>query len=876
MTSSTKLRVQAAVRVAFAVLLGVSIATCGGEPTAPPGPPSPPPNRAPLAVGTVPALELAVGDSATFNLDDYFRDPDGDALTYAPATSAASVVAVSVSGSTLTVRTVAKGQATISVTATDPGGLTADQGFAVVVPNRAPIVTDTIPPQRLTVGEEPAWTGTDYFTDPDGDVLTYTIGTTDSSVVLTAVSGDDFAILAVTPGTATVTVTATDGDGLSASQSVAVTSEAQLPVVISVVEPSVLLEGADATIRGSGFSRFPEYNSVLIDGRPATVIAASRTALSVVVPHSDCLPARRAPLSVTVLGLSKTRSVGVTPRTPEDLALPLGSYRYTHGGNGCVHLPGDASGGEYIIGVVSTSETPSSLTPVHMTSVPGDAAVLDAARAVVAFQQLPQAEGMAEASAARAPPPPPASAGTSVALGRDDAGPRLDRVRHNEIMAANAALIRRLGPPSSPMAGARQSRTLLANDTLTLFGDAEFVGGCSSRGQVRAVVRFSGDNALWLEDIDNPADGFTESELAELDALYATHIRPVHDDYYGGLSDVDGNRRVLVLMTKEVNLSDDADTFFGGWTWFGDLYPVDQCGTSNHAEILFGRVPDPEGVFGHPWTREEALDFYPPLLTHEMTHLVQARAEVFDGAGYSYWEVEGGAVLSEHLVADRVFGHGIGQNLGSAAFQRGLDWYLDWARGMAHFFGLDSDDPDGLRRVPDAPEQCSWMGFAYEGNDGPCKGSARAVYDVPSMVLRYAMDRWGGEYPGGEEALLRRLNESPDLGLAALEEVSAWRSERILADFYVTLWLDLNGWEAQGMTTWDLADVWSGFTEGAQLRPHVSTTVSFHGDWSVRAGSTFYLHWSPAGERGPTSLKVMSPGGASLPGHMSVWALRIR
>ncbi|MDE2721630.1 IPT/TIG domain-containing protein [Candidatus Palauibacter polyketidifaciens] len=865
---------EAAILGTLVVLLGVSVATCGGEPTAPPDPP--PPNRAPVAVGTVPALELAVGDSATFNLDDYFRDPDGDALTYTPGTDAALVAAASVSGSTLTVRTVAKGQATISVTATDPGGLTADQGFPVVVPNRAPIVTDSIPPQRLTVGEEPAWTGTDYFTDPDGDVLTYTIGTTDSSVVLAAVTGDDFAILAVTPGAATVTVTATDGDGLNASQSIAVTSEAQLPVVISDVEPGVLLEGANATITGSGFSRFPEYNSVSIDGQPATVIAASRTSLSVTVPHGDCLPARRAPLSVTVLGLSETRIVGVTPRTPEDLALPLGSYRYTHGGNGCVHLPGDASGGEYIIGVVSTSETPSSLTPVHMTSVLGDAAVLDPARAVVAFRPLRRAEEVAEASAARVLPPPPASAGTSVTLSQEEAGPKLDQARHNEIMAANAALVRQLGPPTSPMRGAPLSRSLLANDTLTLFGDAKFVGGCSSRGRVRAVVRFSGKNALWLEDIDNPADGFTEPELAELDALYATQIKPVHDDYYGGLSDVDGNRRVLVLMTKEVNLSDGDDTLVGGWTWFGDLYPVDDCGTSNHAEILFGRVPDPEGVFGHPWTREEALDFYPPLLTHEMTHLVQARAEVFDGAGYSNWEIEGGATLSEHLVADRVFGHGSGQNLGSAAFRRGLDWYRDWARGMAHFFGLDSDDPDGLRRVPDAPEQCSWMGFVYEGNDGPCKGSGRAVYDVPSMVLRYAMDRWGGEYAGGEQALLRRLNQSAASGLTALEEVSAWRSERILADFYITLWLDLNGWEAHGMTTWDLADVWSQFSEGAQLRPWVSTTASVHGDWSVRAGSTFYLHWSPPGARGPTSLRVTSPGGASLPGHMSVWALRIR
>lgn len=828
------------------------------------------PNRAPEPTDSIPDQELAVGDSAVFDLEDYFHDPDGDTLSYASESSDETVTAVSVSGSTLAVRALAKGSATISVTVADRGGLSVGDSFDVTVPNRAPVVTDTIPAERLTVGEVREWAGSDYFADLDGDALTYAAGTTDASIVLAIVSGGDFGIVAVSPGTATVTVTATDGDRLSASQSFRVTVQGQAAVIISGVEPAVLLERASATIRGSGFSIFPANNAVLIDGLPATVTAASPTSLSVVVPFSDCLPPRRAQLSVTVLSLSDARTVGVTPRTPEDLALPLGFYRYSFAGNGCLHLPGDASGGEYIIGVVSTSEVPSSLTPVTMTSILGDATVLADAPAVAAFQPLPRAEGVAEASAARIPPTLPAAAdGTEVPLGQEDARSRRNWERHNQAMAANQELLRSLGPIPPSVARARQARALVVNDTISLFATPGAT--CEARDQVRAVVRLDGNNAVWLEDIDNPSGTFAVAELEELDAFYAARVQGVHDDYYGGLSDIDGNGKVLILLTKEANRAN-----LRGWVWAGDLYPSDWCASSNQAEIFFGRVPDPDGVFGAASTRQQTLDSYRSLLAHEITHIVQFNAVVFGEASFTKWELEGGATLAEQLVAYRLFGHGSGQNLGHAAFQRGGDWYSEWVVGLARFFGWDTDDPALVRRVPNAPEQCSWLGSPKEGNDGPCRAPVRAVYDVPSLVLRYAMDRWGGAYPGGERALMRRLSQSPELGLASLAEVSQWSFEQILADFYITLWLDLNGWEAYGMTTWDLAHIWSQFREATQLRPWVSTSAAFRGNWSVRAGSTFYLHWGPRGARGPTSLKVTSPSGAPVPGHISVWALRIR
>ena len=595
---------------------------------------------------------------------------------------------------------------------------------------------------------------------------------------------------------------------------------------------------------------------------------------------------------------SDARTVGVTPRSLEDLELEPGWYRYTHAGNGCVHLPGNATGGEYVLGVVSSSENAGSLTGVTLTGTPWDASVVvtESGRIVVAAdgealeeasrsRMAALAQGPFSASAAFAPQPAlpmaPASAGDGIGewpVGADTL--RMRRARaHDEIMARNEALLRRLGR-ATRSALTHTRRDMQVGDTLTLFADPDVT--CSSAGQVRALVRLVGNSSIWLDDLDNPAPTFTDTELANLDAFYATNIKGVHDDYFGGLSDVDGNGRFLVLMTKEVN----REPGLGGWVWFGDIVPKTRCPTSNYAEIFYGQVPDPHGVVGAEVSKQDLLEYYPQLIAHEVTHLIQANAGVHLGAGRpdgkTSWEKEGGASLAEQLVAYRLFGHGSGQELGWSAYtasQEGRNWYWRaWVADMAAFFGRDWRG-DRTGRISRAPEECSWVGHEREGNSGPCLGNA--VYGVPSMVLRYAMDRWGDDYPGGERALMRRFTASPVVGFNSLMDVSpdrAWRTEAILSDFYIALWLDLQpGRRPSGMSSWNLHDIFSQLPSNWQLQPYTSSshTPRLTGR-RVRAGSSLYLHWTPSRSLNPTSIKVTSPGGGRVPDHISMWALRVR
>ncbi len=65
-----------------------------------------------------------------------------------------------------------------------------------------------------------------YFSDPDGDALSYTAASSNAGVAEASVSGSSVAVAAHARGVVTVTVTARDrGGGLSASSPFAVTVE---------------------------------------------------------------------------------------------------------------------------------------------------------------------------------------------------------------------------------------------------------------------------------------------------------------------------------------------------------------------------------------------------------------------------------------------------------------------------------------------------------------------------------------------------------------------------------------------------------------------------------------------------------------------------
>lgn len=400
--------------------------------------------------------------------------------------------------------------------------------------------------------------------------------------------------------------------------------------------------------------------------------------------------------------------------------------------------------------------------------------------------------------------------------------------------------------------------------------------------EVEAVVRYTGRTAAFLEDTGNPAGGFSRDEYRAFDDALTGTILPVLQSYFGDFEDVDGNERILVLVTKEVNAREN----LAGFVFSGDLVdllgPGASCATSNRAEIFYGLAPDTAGVYGPVRTRAALVRQYPPLIAHELTHILQFTA-MFTTPTASFlrtsWELEGAATLAEELVGYSVFGPGPRMNMGYEEWSLGANpssgmpaWYNDWVVDLALYFGFKGRDQP---QAPGAPEECSWIGRESQGNVGPCERT-RAVYGVPSMLLRWIMDGWADDE--AEDAdMMRRLTRAPEHGLAALEAETGEDRTSLLVRFAATLWADDRPGLGDLYPSWNIGGIFQKLTPETWLRPYERVGPEPALAVSVRGASNAYLLWTPPSGHAPTSLRVRNPGGsAGAPDDIVLWVLRVR
>ena len=168
---------------------------------------------------------LTLSSSATGSLRFELSDPDGHDLTWKISEGLAGATATLKDG-ILTV-TIEALQAADNTTYN--GELSVSDGFDIskqafsytILKNNAPVVLAQIDNQFFgSTSESRDFDLTKYFSDPDGDALTYEVKqSTTSIIVKPSVSGNTLTLAGHSFGTTIVTVTATDGRGASVSQS---------------------------------------------------------------------------------------------------------------------------------------------------------------------------------------------------------------------------------------------------------------------------------------------------------------------------------------------------------------------------------------------------------------------------------------------------------------------------------------------------------------------------------------------------------------------------------------------------------------------------------------------------------------------------------
>lgn len=168
-----------------------------------------------------------VGATVEIDISNVFTDADQDTLTITSASTNETIATASVDTTTLSIVPKAQGTATITLTANDGNGGSVSTSFTVTITaisNKSPKVSRTISNQRATAGAE-AWNidVKDVFTDEDGDTLTITATSSDTTLVTTSLTGNTLSLTQKAQGTATITLTATDIHNASTSTNFTVT-----------------------------------------------------------------------------------------------------------------------------------------------------------------------------------------------------------------------------------------------------------------------------------------------------------------------------------------------------------------------------------------------------------------------------------------------------------------------------------------------------------------------------------------------------------------------------------------------------------------------------------------------------------------------------
>jgi hypothetical protein len=815
----------------------------GGSPT-PPASPPPAPVATVQFVGAAPG-PLVVGTSA--QLQARTLDASGGVLNGRTVTWTSATPAVATVSGTGLVTAVAPGETQVTATSE---GRSAQLAITVIPP---PVASVEVTPGAVELEAGATATLTAVLRDAAGNVLTGRQITWASSATGVATVDAAGVLTAVAPGAAIITASSEDRTG---GANVEVFS-ATAPRITSI-EPAVLVEGETATITGIRFAPSSAGNQVRIGGVAAQVLLASATELSVRVPEGACLPEGAQPVQIAVGAESVER--GHPFRPAGFLEVPVGELRILRApADLCLQLPATGGTGNWLVGVQSVSPTAELRTPVLVTGRTG-----------------------ASGAAGAAPLPAPASfASTVPASGslRPDGRDRWEthEALHLQHMQASEALVADLMARGAPAALGAPSAVVVppsvaVGDTV---GIQVVFSGCTATQPGAMEVRVISARSIVVTDLENPAGGYTQEELQGIASFIDDQIFARHEEHFGNFTDVDGNGRLVVVISKRVNDIGGVLGFVRG----ADFFSPQSCPSSNAGEFLYLLAPDPDAPANSFLNKANALADLPRLSAHEITHVVQVGRRILAGRpGLPIWAVEGQAVLGEEITARGVLGFQGRENFGRSVAtvahgERGTFWFRNRFTDMLFYFGYAS----ATERREGAPEGCGWLGRegSPAGISGVCNYN-RLPYGPSWSFLRWVSDHFADRV-GGEPGFNRGIVSLPTASLETLGGFVEEDYRDLLAYWAASLYTDDRGPGFEPRLTfpsWNLRDIENAFVATARLTPYEQGFSPFERELTLAAGSSAYLRVSGANQPG-TAIQVRAASGAPLPATVQLWVVRL-
>ncbi len=393
------------------------------------------------------------------------------------------------------------------------------------------------------------------------------------------------------------------------------------PPSVSGVSKTVVSPGDTLVVSGSNFASPASANRVTFTNPLgiSTPFAGNSTSLTILVDQD----ATTGPITVKSNGLSATGP-------SVDVRRGIGDF-FVFGGLGDnypLSLPNPTVNTSYLVISIATNPTLQYSTDASYTI---------------------QSQAAAPAAAAR-------TAGERAVPAVMDANTAFEAWRWDQ----TRRMLDQLGPQKEPAPRVDMSATAAPQEFRQFYvlddPSAPTVTDPKYYTHVTAELRYTGTRCLVYADVDTFSTGnFSTDDLRTIGQAFDNSIDATNIQYFGSYSDIDGNGKVIILITPVVDRMalPGGGGFIAGFFLSIDLIANAPAGTSNHGEIFYLLAADPNGQSGsgHVFPVDATRDLNISTTAHEHEHMISFSHRIFHEGGVvqETWLEEGMAHMAEDL-----------------------------------------------------------------------------------------------------------------------------------------------------------------------------------------------------------------------------------